>query len=154
MSLIKTDGVFGTTCPADTHENTVRGTITAAKVKTLNATLVELVPAPGTGFYLKPTRIHYMLDFASAAYDGAAAGEDLATKYTDTSGAKVCADVDHDGFGNAAADAHAFPDIVTSVTPVENAALVAEILSGEWYAAAGDSPIVYEIDYQILPYTW
>lgn len=122
------------------------GTIATGAVATLNATPVTVIAAPGAGKYIEVISCHWMLDFESAAYDGAAAGEDLALKYTNASGDQVAGLVDHDGFGNASADAHAIVKGV-AVTPVANAAVVAHILTGEWYAAAGDSPVKYNIRY-------
>lgn len=125
-----------------------KGSIAAADVQTLNATPVTVIAAPGAGEYIEVISCHWMLDHQGVDYDGAAAGEDLALKYTDGSGAKVTGDVDHSGFGDASADAHAIVKGV-AVTPVANAPIVAHILSGEWYAAAGDGILRYEILYAV-----
>lgn len=124
------------------------GTIAVAAVKTLNATPVELVAAPAAGKYIEVIGVHWFLDFGTAAYDGAAAGEDLAVKYTDASGAQVCDFVDHSGFGDATADAHSVCRPI-QVVPVAAAALVAHILVGEWFAAAGDSPLKFQVHYRV-----
>lgn len=124
------------------------GTIAAGAVATLNATPVTVIAAPAAGYYIEVLSCHWFLDFESAAYDGPGAGEDLALKYTDASGAQVTGVVDHDGFGNAVADAHALVQAVP-VVPVAAAPIVAHILVGEWFAAAGDSPVKYEILYRV-----
>lgn len=125
-----------------------RGSIAAASVATLNATPVEVIAAPGAGEYIEVVSCHWMLDHQGVDYDGAAAGEDLSLKYTNAAGAKVTDDVDHSGFADASADAHAIVKGV-AVTPVANAAIVAHVLSGEWFAAAGDGILQYEIVYMI-----
>lgn len=123
-----------------------RGTIAAAAVATLNATEVEVIAAPGAGEFIEVISVHWMLDYGTADYDAAGAGEDLVLSYTDAAGAAVVAVVDHSGFGDASADAHAIRKGIDAV-PVANAAIVAHLLVGEWYGAAGDSDLVYEIVY-------
>lgn len=127
-----------------------RGTITALEVRTLNGTPIEILAAPGAGKYVQVHRIHWWLDYGSAAYDGSAAGEDLVAKYTDGSGAAVVNVVDHSGFWDATSDQHRIVHAVaTEVTPVANAAIVAQNLVGEVYSAAGDSPVHYEVHYTV-----
>lgn len=124
-------------------------TIATAAVRTLNATPVTVVPAPGAGKFIEVDSIRVMLDYGTAAYDGVAgSGEDLAFKYTNASGAKVVTDIAGSGFGDASADAQRLTRGI-AVTPALNAAVVAHILSGEWYAAAGDSPLLVEVFYRV-----
>jgi len=126
-----------------------RGTIATAAVQTMNATPVELVAAPAAGKYIEVLRIHWWLDFESAAYDAAAAGDTLNAKYTNGSGAAVVDPVAGDAIGAAAADYHTLVSRVAELIPVAAAAIVAHIATGEWYAAAGDSPLKYEVEYRI-----
>ncbi len=126
-----------------------RGTIAAAAVATLHATPVELIAAPGDGKFIEVERIHWWLDFASAGYDAAAAGDTLLAKYTDDSGDAVVDAVAGDAIGAAVADYHTLVSRVAELIPVANAAIVAHIATGEWYAAAGDSPLKYEAVYRI-----
>lgn len=126
----------------------IEGEILAAAVQTLNATPVEVIPAPGAGKFTEVDSCLWMLDHQGADYDDAAAGEDLALKYTDAAGAKVTGDVDHSGFADASADAFELVKGV-QVTPVANAAVVAHILSGEWYSAAGDGILRYRIRFYV-----
>lgn len=125
-----------------------QGTIAAASVATLNATPVEVIAAPGADKFIEVLGAHWFLDYGTAAYDGNAAGEDLSLKYTDASGAKVTGDVDESGFADATSDQHRLV-LPAAVTPVANAAIVAHILTGEWFSAAGDSPLKYEIRYRV-----
>ncbi len=131
-----------------------QGTIATGDVATMNATPVEMIAAPGAGFYIDVQSIHWFLDFAGVAYDAAAAGDTLEAKYTDGAGAAVCDAVAGDAIGAAAADYHTKVAPVAEVIPVENAAIVAHINTGEWYAAAGDSPLKYEIRYVVRPFSW
>lgn len=125
-------------------------TIANAAVRTLNATPVTLLPAPGAGFAYLVDRVVAKLDYATAAFDDAAAGEDLAFKYTDGGGAQLTSPVDHDGFANASADVVRAVAPVAELTLLANAAVVAHILSGEWYSAAGGSDLVITLHYRIV----
>lgn len=123
------------------------GSVPAASVATLNATPVEMIGAPGAGYYLEVDSIEWFLDYGSSAYAGNGAGEDLVARYTDGSGAVAVDAVDESGFADATSDQRRVVKGV-SVTPVVNAALVAHILVGEW-GGAGDSPIQYRVNYAI-----
>lgn len=125
------------------------GTIAFAAVRTLNATPVTMIAAPGAGKYIEVERVHWFLDFGTAAYDAAAAGDTLEAKYTDGSGAAVVDAVAGNAIGSASADYHALVRAVPEVIPVANAPIVAHINTGEWYSAAGDSPLKYEVAYTI-----
>ena len=137
------------------HADTVyraAGTIDSDDVKTLNATPVALVAAPGAGFYIEFDRAHFWLDYGTTAYDGIATGEDLILSYTDSSGEEV-ARVETTGFLDATADAHrnvhvqAAKDADGAYAPAANAALVLSLLSGE--IATGDSDLKYEVYYRV-----
>lgn len=128
---------------------TATGVIATAAVKTLHATPVSLVAAPGAGLYIDVLDCHWYLAFASAAYDAAAAGDTLGAKYTDASGAQTLQTVAGNTIGSASADYHVIARAANTVLPVANAAVVANIDATEWFAAAGDSPLHYELHYQI-----
>ena len=125
------------------------GTIAFAAVRTLNATPVTMIAAPGAGKYIEVERVHWFLDFGTAAYDAAASGDTLVARYTDGSGTAVVDAVAGDAIGAAAADYHTLVRAVPEVIPVANAPIVAHINVGEWYSAAGDSPLKYEICYRV-----
>ncbi len=124
-------------------------TIATAAVKTLNATPVQLVAAPGAGKYIEAVSIHWWLDFATVGYDAAAVGDTLEAKYTNGAGAAVVDAVAGNAIGAAAADYHVTVQAVPEVIPVANAAIVAHINVGEWFAAAGDSPLKAEVFYRV-----
>lgn len=125
-------------------------TITAAQVAALNATPVEIIPAPGSGRTIIVEDCEWFLDFGTAAYDAAAAGDTLGMKYTNGSGDQVLQTLAGNTIGAAAADYHAFVRAADNVIPVENAAIVAHIDNGEWYAAAGDSPLKCKVSYRVI----
>jgi hypothetical protein len=126
-------------------------TIPTASVKTLNATPYELVPAGGATVYNVLERAHLFMDYGTAAYDGVAAGDTFQIKYTDGSGAAVTAALNPVGFANQTNDESRLVIASDNVIPVANAALVAHVNAGEWYSAAGDSPLIVQAWYrQIL----
>ena len=131
----------------------VEQTLDTADVQTLNATPVEVIPAPGVGKYIEIESADAWLDYATAAYDDVGAGEDFTLRYTDGSGAEVIDAITGTGFGDATADEHRVAR-AKSVEPAANAAVVAHIKTGEWYAAAGDSPLKLRVRYRVRSLTW
>ena len=129
------------------QEHVVKKTITSAQLLALNATPVELVPAPGAN---KAIEFISMLVHkpAGTAYAGIAAGEDLAVKYTNGSGAQVNTSLETTGFlDQTTAQSRLSRSIVTEYTPVANAALVLQLLSGE--ITTGNSPLYVTVRYRI-----
>lgn len=132
-----------------------RAVVTSAQLLALNAAPQVLVPAPGAGQALvfegaliqKP---------AGVAYAGIVAGEDLAVKYTDASGAEV-AQCETTGFLDQATEqiryarAHAAASGPSQITPVANAALVLHLLVGE--ITTGDSDLNIEVHYRVVDAT-
>lgn len=138
-------GVFGSFSGEQVYR--ITGTIAAASVKTLNAAPVSVIAAPGAGKAIMVDRVHWWLDFATAAYNGVDAGENLSLKYA---GGAIATDaVTGAGFGDALADEHRFVGPAT-VEPTVNVAVQAQIAVGEWFATTGDSPLKYEIWYRIV----
>ena len=127
-------------------------TITAAELKALNATPKTLIAAPGAGKAILPVDIAAFLDYGTVAYDGIAAGEDLAIKYTNASGTQLGV-IETTGFLDATADAfrHLNFCFTTAMNPTANAALVAHMLTGE--IATGDSPLKLRIHYRVINVT-
>lgn len=128
-------------------------TIATAAVKTLNATPVTLVAAPGAGKALVLVGALFWLDYNSAAYNGIAEGEDLAIKINDGSGATL-ATVEATGFLDATADAwrYVLPTTAADIAPVADAPLVLQMLVGE--IATGNSPLKVRVLYRELALTW
>jgi|SRR5215204_205761 len=121
--------------------------ITSAQLLALNATPISIVEAPGAGktVVFKGAIVHKP---AGTAYAGVAGGEDLAIKYTDGSGAQVNTSLETTGFlDQTTAQKRLTRPIVTEYTPVENAALVMQLLTGE--ITTGNSPLYVTIQYEI-----
>lgn len=126
------------------------GTIANAAVRTLNATPVEVIAAPGAGKAIRVLRAEWLLDYTAPAFDAAASGDTLGLKYTNGSGAQCLQTLAGNTIGAASADYRAFANAADSVIPVANAAVVAHIDAGEWYAAAGGSALKYVVEYEII----
>jgi hypothetical protein len=127
--------------------------LTSAQILALNATPIALVAAPGANKALifEGAVIHKP---AGTAYAGVAAGEDLAIKYTDESGAEV-GQAEMTGFADqATAESRYIRPVVqgtapvSSFEPVANAALVAHMLVGE--IITGTSPFRFRVYYRIV----
>jgi hypothetical protein len=131
-------------------------TLTAAQVKALNASPITLVAAPGAGFANVFEGAIVAFTYGTVAYGGIAAGEDLAIRYTDGSGAQAGA-VETTGFLDQTSSqmryvrpfANAAAALVSDVTPVANAPLVAHMLTGE--ITTGDSPVKVRVFYRVVP---
>jgi hypothetical protein len=129
--------------------------VATADVKTLNATPVALLAAPGAAKALVPVMVGVHKP-AGVAYDGIAAGEDLTVKYTDANGTQLVT-IEATGFlDQATAQTRiavpATPINGTNLTPTANAALVAHMLTGE--VATGTSDLKFRIWYRILDTAW
>lgn len=152
MSVIERSHVIAEGGPyADPQVRTVQ--ITSAQVLALNATPVEIIPAPGANkaIIFEGAVVHKP---AGTAYAGIAAGEDLAFKYTNGSGLDV-GECEMTGFADqtTAQVRYVRPVVqgtapVSSLTPVANAALVAHLLTGE--ITTGDSPINVRVYYRVV----
>jgi len=129
-----------------------RTTLTNAEVRTLNATPVTIVPAPGAGKYSAVVRIHVRYVYATAAFDSVGAGDDLEFRYTDASGVKVATNVETTGMLDQTSDKYADTVGDDVVSPVENAVIVVHLASGEVYSAAGGGHLVIDTYYMILGY--
>lgn len=102
--------------------------LTDTNIKALNATPIELVPAPGAGKYLEFIGATLILELTTQR-DEASADGNMLIQYKDASGDAVSVDIEADAFIDAAADAitNAIPlkdVILTPVTKIVNQALV------------------------------
>lgn len=134
-------------------DQTVSVQLTTAQILALNATPITLVSAPGAGKAIIFLGAYCLLDYNSAAYGGIATGEDIAVRYTGSSG-EIVGRAEATGWLDATADGvrwiNAFSayDSQSDVTPAVNAALVAHMTAGE--VTTGNSPINIDIYYRIL----
>lgn len=128
---------------------TAEGVIPFASVRTLFTTPVQVIAAPGAGLWVEVLDCYWFLDFGTAAYDGAAAGDTLQLRYTNASGAIVTQTLAGNTIGAAAADYHARVGPADGYQIAANAPVMAHIAAGEWFVAGGDSPLKYRVRYRI-----
>ena len=122
--------------------------IANAAVKTLNATPVEVIAAPGAGKAIEVVGdVQWMLDYDTAAFDAVGASDYLVLQYS--AGSNVTASVAPAGFGDATADAGLVTPAV-GVVLAANTAVDAAILTGEWYAAAGGGALAGRVKYRTV----
>lgn len=124
--------------------------IATAAVLTLNATAVEVVPAPGSGKYNVFIGAAVFLDYNSIAY-AADAGEDLVFTYTDKNGAEISNTLDGEEWeGTADVLKYAYPlnAAASALVGAANAPICLFLKSGEW--ASGDSPLKVRTFYRVL----
>lgn len=130
---------------------TVTHTVTSAELLALNATPQQIVAAPEGGNVL------VVVDWAISTqggvpYSGIAGGEDLAIKYTDASGAKAGQDVEVTGFLDQPTPqirlAAGVGGLAANVTPVDGAALVLHMLTGE--ITSGNYDLKVTVNYRVV----
>lgn len=120
--------------------------VTSAELLALNATPKVLIEGQGSDTLLEFVSM-VVHKPAGTAYAGIAAGEDLAVKYTNSSGAQVNTTLETTGFlDQATAQTRLARAIATEYTPVVNAPLVLHLLSGE--ITSGNSPLVITVHYR------
>jgi hypothetical protein len=133
----------------DSASSVAAGTITTGQLLALYTTEQVIVAAPGANKAIVVIGITLMLDFATVAYDGVAAGENIEIRYTGKSGALIMT-IETDPFLTSAADAiiYCAPTTAAAIVPVANAPVVIDLASGN--IATGDSPIKYKVEYKII----
>lgn len=124
-------------------------TLTNAQVKTLNATAVSVIAAPGAGKIVQVVDVLGKLNYATAAFDSVGTGDDFVLRYTNTSGG-IAAQLESTGWLDATADAYQYAIAASSVKPLANAAVVAHILAGEIYGSAGGGSVTLKIKYRVI----
>jgi hypothetical protein len=123
-----------------------RVAVSSANILALNGTPKVLIPAPGVGRIIVVSRITVKMVRTATAY---ANGGALEFRYTDASGAKVAADVAASVVttGGAGTEYNTVGGVVSSLTPVANAAIVMDNASAAFITGTGT--MVVEIDYTI-----
>lgn len=122
-------------------------TLTAAQVKALNGTPIEVLAKPAAGAAVIPVGAIAFMDYGTVAYDGVAEGEDLTLRYKDGNGAQLLT-FETTGFLDQGSDQirYAFP-VATNITPATEA-VVAHMAAGD--IATGDSPIKIRFYYRLI----
>jgi hypothetical protein len=125
-------------------------TVSSAELLALNATPKDIIAAPAAGNAIIVEKAEFFLDYNSAAYAGIAAGEDLALRYTNGSGA-IALQCEATGFLDATADAFRVctPSNDVNVTAAGAAKLVLHMTTGE--IITGNSPLKVRVWYRIIP---
>lgn len=130
---------------------TIDKAITSLQILSLNATPIELVPAPGANKVLMFEGAFFFYDYNSTAYAGIAAGEDLAIKYNNSSGTTVGA-TEVTGFLDQTSDQYRFAGpyglAISNITPQINTPLVLHMVVGE--ITTGNSPIGVRVQYKTV----
>lgn len=121
-------------------------TLSSAQILALNSTPITLIAAPGTGKLLLVSKVVGFNDFQTTAYAGSS--EVLSIKYTNGSGASICA-FSEVAFCEAAADAWEIP-ACGLVVPVVNALVCA---SANAAFTTGDGIVYLRLYYRIVTST-
>jgi len=125
-------------------------TITAAEVKALATTPIELVAAPAAGSFHQFIGAVFKLNYGSEVF--AEAGDNLGVKYTDASGVQVSSTIETTGWIDQSADtitnAIAAQDAIVAATSAEAQALVLDNLGSNITGnASNDSTVTVRTYY-------
>ena len=145
----------GRSAPGDGHSGGLiitDVTITTAQVLALNATPITLLAAPGANLahIFVGAVIHKP---AGTAYAGIDAAEDLSISYTNAAGLEVgrcemTGFADSTGVQTRWIESYQAASGLSSLTPVANAAIVADMLAGE--ITTGTSAFIFRIFHRIV----
>jgi hypothetical protein len=122
--------------------------ISSANFLALNSTPKSLVPSPGSGYIVRPEYFLFTMTRTSTAYTSGGA---LEFRYTNASGAKVAADIAATVVtdGGAGVELNSVGGIVSSITPVANAAITLNSASANF--ASGTGTAVMRVVYRVIP---
>lgn len=133
---------------------TVRTTITSGAIKTLSATPVALVAAPGSGKWLEFVSAQLLLDYGSNVLAEPSAPDDMQIIYDTVTTAVVSQDIDATGFITATADTrtNALPKVnaIIASASVVNKGLYIWNSGGNYTGnTANDSVLYIDVNYRI-----
>lgn len=130
-------------------------TVSSAELLALRATPKTLVVAPGAATVLEFVSAMLLLDYNSAAY--VEAGDNLAVRYTGTTGVQASDTIETTGFIDQTADtlttARAKLDVIAAKTACENQPLVLHNIGGAEFTT-GNSPMRVKINYRVWATGW
>lgn len=141
-SHVATDGTVTATYDAGSAQH-AKVTLTSAQILALNTTPIQLVAAPGAGYYISVVEVMALLNYGTTQYTGA---NNVEIRYTNGSGAKVTGDLASSWLDSSATTA--VKAVAAAVTPVANAKIVASVPTAN--PAAGDSTVTIDIAYRIV----
>lgn len=129
-----------------TGRQIARVAVSSADILALNATPKVLVAAPGAGRIIIVSRYTVKMVRTATPY---ANGGALEFRYTNASGAKVGADIAASVVttGGAGTEYNTVGGVVSSLTPVANAAIVMDNATAAFITGTGT--MIVEIDYMI-----
>jgi len=127
------------------------------KVGDLNTSPVDVVAAPGANKIIVVEDVTYKFVYATAAYDGAGAGDDLVLRYSAGARAEVTGDVDN-GHGGAIRFARAgagtdyayLKAIVGDTIPEVNTSVQLWVRNNDPFTAAGGGSLEVTVTYRII----
>lgn len=128
-------------------------TITSAEMLALAAAPKTLVAAPGAGLVARFQSIDLFMDYGTATYVVANAGDDLSVRYTDGAGAIVSQTLQAQGFVDATVDAYlqgqAVDEVGGTLAAHANQPLVLDNIGAAEYTT-GDSPVYAKVRYELV----
>jgi len=127
--------------------------MTAAEIKALATTPIELVAAPGAGKVIQFMGAELKLVAGSEVL--AESGDNLGIKFTDASGVQVSATIESTGFIDQAANTYttgiAANDAIVAATAAENQALVLDNLGSNFTGnASNDATLEVSVVYRVV----
>lgn len=145
------EGALAELAAVDQHFQKTTTTINNAATKTLHASPVTIIAAPGAGKAIVDVRLNVKYVYATAAFDSVGGGDDFEIRYTDGSGTKVANDIETTGMMDQASDQYRMSGpVLTSLTPLANAPVVLTVAGSELFAAAGGGSLVVQAFYRIV----
>lgn len=145
-SGVELDGALVLDGSVDAVQSTGLQELDNAACLALNSSPQEVIPAPGAGFYVRIVAIHvkHKGDGETAFASGGAMG----LRYTDGSGALLTPQLAVAGFWNQTTDETRFaPGVADFIEPVENAAVVLAMDTGD--LTTGTGSLEYIVEYAI-----
>lgn len=121
-------------------------TLTAAQVKLLNTTPIQLIAAPGAGLSVVPVKVMATMVYGTATYSCNASGASLF--YTDGSGAQPGLTLTQAFIQQTASSSLFVNGAATAFVPTANAKIVIKAATSD--PTTGDSPIKIRVYYHVV----
>jgi len=126
-------------------------TVTAAQLKALAATNIELVAAPGAGLAIIPVGVMLFMDHGGTDFVQTAGTDHLAVRYSaSTEISELGSEAQCTALVEASADARLWADVGASVVPVANTAIDLDN-NGANEFTTGDGDLKVTVYYRVVP---